>query len=151
MKNLLRRIYYPRLKKIYQPALNLYGCHSIRKNGFWFVDIPRTSSSSIRSELGKHFGRAYGKTNVNEREYQTPQIFRDHITARKMKALLGNKTWESIFTFTIVRNPWERIFSMYHYRKKRSFFTIMVHRKNSLPRITYDRKCKYTFPCFISQ
>ena len=98
--------------------LEKYGRFSVLRHGIWFVDIPRTSSSSIRAELGKKFGRAYGKRNIIEKEHATPQIFKDHIPAREMRVLLGNSTWNRIFTFTIVRNPWDRTYSMYNYRKK---------------------------------
>ena len=96
-----------------------YGRFSIVQHGFWFVDIPRTSSSSIRSELGKRFGRAYGKKNVVEKQHATSQIFSDHMTAIKMQAFIGDSNWNKLFTFTVVRNPWDRTFSMYHYRKKK--------------------------------
>lgn len=94
-----------------------YGCLSIYQHGFYFIDIPRTSSSSIKSELGKKFGKAYGKRNVTEKEHATTQIFDDHITAREMRKILGSRIWKKIFTFTIVRNPWDRTYSMYHYRR----------------------------------
>lgn len=115
----------PRLAKhdltmVLQKKLNtLYGRFSIWRRGVYFVDIPRTSSSSIRSELGKKFGRAYGKQNVIEKEHTTPQIFPDHMPAREMRAILGPSVWDRLFTFTIVRNPWDRVLSMYHYRRKR--------------------------------
>jgi hypothetical protein len=91
-----------------------YGIHTIKKNGFWFVDIPRTSSTSIRSELGK----AYGKASVIEKKHATKQIFKDHTPAIEMQNILGKKDWESLFTFTLVRNPWDRVLSIYNYRKK---------------------------------
>jgi hypothetical protein len=105
----------PNVKRFLKKA---YGCLSIVRHGFWFVDIPRTSSSSLRSEFGKHFGRVYGKKNLIEKEHATSQIFVDHIPAREMRSLLGNSIWKRIFTFTIVRNPWDRTHSMYNYRQK---------------------------------
>lgn len=92
----------------------------VKRHGFWFVDIPRTSSSSIKSELGQHFGRAYGKKHLLEKQYSTPQLCGVHIPAQEMRILLGESIWNEIFTFTMVRNPWERILSMYHYRTKAS-------------------------------
>lgn len=107
----------PKLRSKIEKA---YGRFSIVRNGFWFVDIPRTSSSSIRTELGTQFGRAYAKKNVVEKKYSRSQIFDDHIPAKQMKDILGKPVWDRIFTFTIVRNPWDRVLSMYHYRKKKN-------------------------------
>jgi len=56
--------------------------------------------------------------NVIEKEYRTKQIFKDHITANKMCDILGETTWNRLFTFTVIRNPWDRVYSMYNYRKK---------------------------------
>ncbi len=93
---------------------------AVREHGFWFVDIPRTSSTSLRAELGRRCGPAYGKTNVLQKEFATPQLFfRDHTPAREMRELLGARCWRRIFTFTMVRNPWDRVHSFYRYRRKK--------------------------------
>ena len=39
------------------------------------------------------------------------------MTAIEMFNLLGEHTWDKIFSFSIVRNPWDRVFSMFNYRK----------------------------------
>ncbi len=93
-------------------------CKSIIKHGFWFVDIPRTSSTSIRVELGRKFGSAYGKSHVIGGKFTLPQAIPDHLTAINMRDLLGRDNWERLHKFTIVRNPWDRILSMYLFRKK---------------------------------
>lgn len=92
---------------------------AVRAAGFWFVDVPRTSSTSIKAELGAHFGPAYGKANVIEGEHASAQLFRDHIPARVMRDMLGATSWDQIYTFGMVRNPWDRILSLYHYVRKR--------------------------------
>ena len=97
-----------------------YNLFSVARHRFWFVDIPRTSSSSIRSELGKRFGKPYGKRNLIEKKYASEQFFEDHVPAREMRNLLGRLIWNNIFTFAMVRNPWDRIYSMYHLRKNRN-------------------------------
>ena len=96
----------------------VYACYKIRRCGVWFVDIPRTSSSSVRAELGKHFGFPYGKINIMEKQHAGSQMFPDHMLAKDMRAILGENTWNKIFTFTIIRNPWERVYSLYKYRQK---------------------------------
>ncbi len=95
-----------------------YGIRQIKKHGFWFVDIPRTSSTSIRIELAKKFGNVYGKSDVFEKGYKSIQILPNHLTSRVMRDYVGYKEWEKLFTFTIVRNPWDRVVSLYHYRLK---------------------------------
>ena len=89
----------------------------IQATGFWFVDIPRTSSSALRHELGRKFGALHGKINVPDKTYATPQIVPDHRSVQEMSALLGQDVWNSLFSFTIVRNPWERSLSFYFYRR----------------------------------
>jgi hypothetical protein len=95
------------------------GRQAIRETGFWYVDIPRTSSSALRVELGRRFGPVYGKENLIEREFSQRQVFPDHIPALKMREILGRVAWDQLYTFTIVRNPWDRILSFYHYLRKR--------------------------------
>lgn len=89
--------------------------YNIRRCAFWFVDIPRTSSRSIKVELASHFGPAYGKTNLLEKEYKTKQLLPDHLTAHEVRDLVGEVAWQNIFTFSIMRNSWDRVLSHYHY------------------------------------
>lgn len=95
-----------------------YGKAQILKHGFLFIDIPRTSSTSIRVELGEAFGAPYAKKNTLNKHYSKPQIFRDHVPAKFMKQIIGEEAWNQLFVFTIVRNPWDRILSLYNYRTK---------------------------------
>lgn len=92
----------------------------VAQDGFWFVDIPRTSSSAIRSELGRHFGVAHGKRNIPEKEFATPQTFPDHRTAMQMRTLLGDDIWQGLLRFSVVRNPWTRMLSFFSYRRTRA-------------------------------
>ena len=67
----------------------------IKRNGFWFVDIPRTSSSSIKVELGNAYGAPYGKANLIESQFSTKQTIPDHVPAVYMRTHLGVESWNS--------------------------------------------------------
>ena len=98
-----------------------YSRLAIARDGFWFVDIPRTSSSSIRSELGLGFSMVHGKKKGPRKRFFRKLIL-DHRTAQEMSDMLGKELWEKIYTFTVVRNPWDRTYSMYNTRKKAGHF-----------------------------
>lgn len=60
-----------------------------------FIHINKTGGSSIEKALG---------------------IGLDHSTALEKYRQLGAASWERKFTFTMVRNPWDKVLSHYHYR-----------------------------------
>ena len=110
---------YKNLKQATKSVINAYGKHKIQKHGFWFIDIPRTSSSSIRVELEKYYGIPYGEKNIFETKFSSPyKLYHDHLPGKDIKRKLGVELWNQLFTFTFVRNPWDRILSFYYYRLK---------------------------------
>lgn len=84
----------------------------VRSKGFWFVDVPRTGSTSIKSQLASAAGTAFGKSTGGV------LCLPDHTSAQEAQAIFGNNTWDSLFTFTFVRNPWDRLLSLYKFRCK---------------------------------
>jgi len=143
IKKFLYRSNIPKAKAIYT-------INRIRTENFWFVDIPRTSSSSIKVELGRLYGTAYAKLNIADEGYGEKQIIPDHVPALQMHDILGNELWNEIFSFTFVRNPWDRMVSLFLYRKNAAkdipnsmtfkqyirnlfyYMTNMVNKKSSL-------------------
>jgi hypothetical protein len=106
------------IRRIETRYRNWKSTRAIVTTGFWFIDIPRTSSTSIRAELGKRFGPIHGKRNVIEAEHATEQVLPEHLSAREMQKITGPKAWASLYSFSIVRNPFERLLSFYNYMQK---------------------------------
>jgi hypothetical protein len=62
-----------------------------------FIHINKTGGSSIEKALG---------------------IGLDHSTAKEKYRQLGADAWQRKYVFTVVRNPWDKVVSHYHYRVK---------------------------------
>ena len=62
---------------------------------FIFIHINKTGGSSIEQALNLPL---------------------DHRTALEKIAEVGRDSWDRLLTFTVVRNPWDKVASHYHYR-----------------------------------
>lgn len=98
----------------------------VYRSGVWFVDIPRTSSTAIRAQLGQTFGPIHPKKNGPDEQYSLPQVYPDHLTALKMRDNLGNIVWDRVLTFGVVRNPWDRLMSLYFLLLRRDVIHVDV-------------------------
>ena len=90
----------------------------IKNKKFWFIDIPRTSSTSIRLSLYKTLGKYYGKSNIFEKGLAQQSFYNDHLTNTECMLFLGARTWDNINKFTVVRNSWSRFYSVFGYLQK---------------------------------
>lgn len=45
--------------------------------------------------------------------------FYNHIPAREVKKIIGDRIWDSYYKFCFERNPWDRVLSLYYWRHKK--------------------------------
>jgi len=111
---------------------------SILSSGFWFVDIPRTSSSAIRDWLYQKAGYPHGKNAPQSSDKPKKSFFPDHTPAVAVREILGAKVWNKIRTFSVVRNPFDRFASLYLYYR----FAEKIFQGNFNDFCTFLETCK---------
>ena len=79
------------------------------KHKCFFIHIPKTGGSSVGCTMGIKNSVA---NILNHKD--------DHLTVVEAMKYFP-KEWNEYFKWTIVRNPWDRFVSMYHFRKKKNY------------------------------
>jgi len=74
-------------------AIRFYKYHNF--DSFIYIHINKTGGSSIEKALS---------------------IPTEHKTALEKIEEIGQKAWNKKYTFTVIRNPWDKVVSQYHYR-----------------------------------
>lgn len=69
----------------------------LARRPYYFVHITKCGGSSVEAAL---------------------DLFKFHATAQYWRNMVGQGTWDALRTFSIVRNPYDRVCSMYRYRLK---------------------------------
>ena len=69
-----------------------------------FIHINRTGGTSVEQALGH--GGFQGDT------------FQDHREPKHILADIGEEKWNRYFKFSVVRNPWDKMVSMFHHRQQ---------------------------------
>ncbi len=70
-----------------------------------FVHIPRTSGTSVTKALTNRYGD------------RSPRDLRKHISGRTLCKTMAPEQWRLSYKFTIVRNPWARMVSLWKFHK----------------------------------
>ena len=84
------------------------------KRKFVFLAMPKTASTSVRKILEKHSDIIGVKAFETTEEFP----FNEHLPARELKKIFDERGWDwfDYRRFCLVRNPYDRIVSEYHYR-----------------------------------
>ena len=85
----------------------------LQEIGFWFVDIPRTSSTALRLAFYRRFGKLFGKPSNSQGLGMG--LIPPHVPASDIRSQVGPDLWDSLYTFSLVRNPFDRLLSLYHF------------------------------------
>jgi hypothetical protein len=84
------------------------------------VHIPKTAGVTIETLLGNSAASWLGGAmQINGHE-----ICPQHVTAATLRAHLGNQVFDSYFRFAVVRNPYDRMFSEFHWQQQGKRSTI---------------------------
>ena len=92
------------------------------KRDFVFIHINKTAGTSIVSYTGKPF--------------------RKHLTAKEVIDVIGNEKWNSAYKFTVVRNPWDKMFSHYKHNIKTKPKTMM--KNGGVEFVSFSEWLKFT-------
>lgn len=77
------------------------------------------SDEAARTALGYRGPQNYGTTGFMRMLFPFRKVFRNHLSADRVRAEIPAETWASYRSFTIVRNPYDRAISRYFWELKR--------------------------------
>ncbi len=104
------------------------------KHRFIFLKTRKTAGTSIEIALSRHCGPNDIITVISEADEQlrrewggigpqnctSPPLSEpayNHMSAARVRRIVGPEVWESYFKFVVERNPWEVVLSSYYYAR----------------------------------
>jgi hypothetical protein len=98
---------------------------------FIFIHIPKCAGTSIGDALtNAGCNLEFSGPAPLPLRFDLDSLWLHHAPAKKLRKVISDSVWRSYFKFGFVRNPWDRLVSMFHYRRRK---------EPVYPSVTYDR------------
>lgn len=97
------------------------------KHNYIYVHVYKVAGQSVKLALRKHDYRFLpGIRTPLAKLVELPQAYtfrslEAHSTAAEIRDYLGQEKWDSMFSFSFVRNPWDWQVSLYHFIQSNKF------------------------------
>lgn len=118
---------------------------------FVFLALPRTGSTTVRRVLD-----AYSDVKSVHIAQTTPQFpFYHHISARELKRIFDDQGWDwfAYRRFCVVRNPFDRVVSLYHHYQKMNADRDKAKKSlaNFLKHLYFQLRSEITFAEYVAR
>lgn len=78
-----------------------------RRDDIIHIHITKTAGTSLVSSMAFNRSRESSKT-------------KKHYFAKEIIDIVGQEHWDNTFKFTFVRNPWDRLYSLYRFQQRKN-------------------------------
>ena len=95
------------------------------KTPFVFIHIPKTAGGSFKLLLCEEYGDEINKIKTNQIKFSFTKNYLGNIFKRRIsyhtsydvyKNMINNKIFDKFLTFTVIRNPYDRFFSLFKWK-----------------------------------
>ena len=113
------------------------------KYKFIFIAIPKSASQYIRKIIRPHLGSKDQEIcmlfdNIQSKQYPNLKGV-GHKSARRIKKEVGEKIWNSYFKFAFIRDPYERIISIFSFKRKKQITILKEKNKDNTIKEIYNQ------------